>query len=99
MNDKIFTSGIKELVIKRIEGERPRSSTGLVDHRVFTGKVNIQAAMDPQSLLWSVRYPGSVPPQPLKQKFTKFSNLKDYLDQYFRKRGLYIAEVIEKEDA
>lgn len=98
MKKRYYNTDDKTLVIKPIEGVKPRSTSGLVDSRIFTGKANVHAKCDRQTNLWGIHYAQGILPQPLRQKFTTYSALIEFVDGYFRRRGLYIAEVIENED-
>lgn len=83
------------LVLEVIDGLKPLSSTGLTDPRLFKGGNKLHAIMDDQSLMWSFKQDaGGLPPE-LKQKFTNFRVLKEYADEYYRKRNLCIKEVID----
>lgn len=97
MKKRYYSTSDKTLVVKPIEGVKPRSTTGLVDNRIFTGKANVHAVRDTQTNLWSVHYAQGILPQPLRQKFTRYEDLYDFVNGYFKRRGLYIAEVIEND--
>ena len=82
------------LVLKVKDGKAPLTSTGLVDNRLFSGENNLHGVMDPQSCLWSFKYEmGGLPPALKDQKFTSFSVLKRYAEEYFKKRNIEIVEV------
>lgn len=90
----------KILVVKPIEGDKVRSSSGLFDPRVFTGGNGLRAVLDPNSTLWGLRYVSSgVRPEELKQKFTSFKKLYEFTQKYLKKRGLEIVEVQDVEDS
>src|SRR5882672_11382398 len=81
------------LVLEPIEGLDPKRNTGLVDTSLFTGTNKLHAKMDPATTLWSFQYERGILPEPLKAKFTKFSILLKYADDYFKKRNIQIKEV------
>lgn len=85
-DDRIF-------VLRPIDGKRPSSSTGLVDTRLFTGGNVLHAKMDPQNCLWYMEYENGVLPQALKGRYTKFRDLREYVENYFRTRNIEIVEV------
>lgn len=75
------------------DGKAPISSTGLIDRRLFTGEVQLKATMD-ETGLWSMKYTEGNLPEPLRQKFTSFSTLRDFAEEYFKKRNVVIKEVV-----
>ena len=93
--DNSIASSDRILVLKPIEGENIKSSTGLVDNRLFKGGNRVHAVRDENSDLWFVRFDAGLPPEPLRQKFTSFSKLFNFAEQYFKKRNINIVEVEE----
>jgi hypothetical protein len=85
----------RELVLKVIDGKAPKSSTGMVDSRLFTGDNKMWAKMDPQSCFWSLHYDVGNIPQALRMNFTSFSALKKYAENYFKGRNIEIKEVVD----
>jgi hypothetical protein len=82
------------LVLKPLEGKSTLSSTGLVDRRLFTGEINnLHAVMDKQTSLWTLKYERGEVPNAFKQKFTSFSRLFSFAEDYFKKRNLEIKEI------
>lgn len=81
------------LVLKAKEGERTTSSTGLVDDRLFKGSNQLHAVMDNQTTLWTFKYEKGAVPEPLKQKYTKFSIALKAAEDYFNTRGVAIIEI------
>lgn len=80
------------LVLKVRDGA-PKSSTGLVDKRLFSGENKLHAIMDTNTCLWSLKYDmGAVPPA-LKQQFTGYSRLLKFVSEYFDRRNIDIVEV------
>jgi len=83
------------LVLKVKEGQKPKDSTGLVDPRLFTGENKLHAIIEPQSGLWYFKQEFGGLPQPLKQKFTKFSSALEHARRYYESRNIDIVEVID----
>lgn len=83
------------LVLKPIEGEKPLTSSGLVDKRLFTGENKLHAIMDGSSLLWSLKYEqGAIPPVLKDKKWTTFRLLLNDTEAYFNSRNVKITQVI-----
>ena len=83
----------RALVLKPKPGEKPKSETGLVDPRLFTGENNIFAVRHPPTSLWSFKYESGILPQSLKKSFTNINALVKYAEEYFGRRGMEIVEV------
>lgn len=82
------------LVLKVREGG-PKSSTGIVDHRLFNGDNKLHAMFDKEYSMWYLKYDsGKIPPQ-LDQKWTSFPKLLETTTGYFNKRNIDIKEVID----
>lgn len=81
------------LVLKTIDGEKPLSSKGLVDPRLFTGENKLHAVMDMQTTLWHLKYDQGIVPPPLKCQFTSFKMLRQHATEYFRSRNIEIVEI------
>lgn len=72
-----------------------KSSTGLVDPRLFNGENKLHAVMDDSRLLWRFKYEhGGIPPA-LNQKFTNFTQAYKHAEKYFNSRGIDIVGVID----
>ena len=79
-----------------IDGKAAKSSTGLVDTRIFTGKQDLHVKMDISSNLWSFQYSNNgLLPDALKGQFTSFSKAYDFAEGYFKRRNIEITEVID----
>jgi hypothetical protein len=83
------------LVLKQIEGQKVKGSTGLTDPRLFTGENKLHAIRNHQTCLWYFKYEMGLLPEPLKTQFTSFGKLLQHAKTYFSKRGLEIVEVID----
>ena len=84
------------LVLKVIDGEKPKTSTGTVDSRLFKGENNLRAIRDRQSNLWFFKYDVGGIPEQLKGTWTKFEWAYKVAEDYFKARNIEIAEVIRK---
>jgi len=84
------------LELKVIDNKAPISSTGIIDKRLFSGENRLHGIADPQYGLWYFKYEsGSLPPALKDQRFTSFSALLRYAQDYFKKRNIEITEVID----
>jgi hypothetical protein len=86
----------KEDRILRLEvvpGEKPKNNSGTTDNRLFTGETALHAVRTAPYDLWVLKYEHGVLPEPLKQKFTTFTKLHEFVDGYFRRRGFRIVKV------
>lgn len=77
-----------------IDGEKPKSSTGLVDTRLFTGEQELRLTMDPQTCLWHFQYSKSgLLPEALKGQYTGFKAAMKFAENYFKSRNIKITQV------
>lgn len=83
------------LVLSVIDGKAARSSTGMIDPKLFTGENKLHGKMDTATTLWYFQYENGILPQPLKTKFTSFKALKKHADDYFKTRNIEIKEVLD----
>ncbi len=83
------------LVLKPMEGKETLTNKGIVDKRLFSGGNNLHAIRDTQTTLWSFKYESGVLPEELKPRFTSFVKLKAHADEYFARRNIVIAEVLD----
>ena len=84
----------RQLVLGVIDGKQAKTSTGMMDPRLFSGENSIHAMMDPETTLWSFRYHNKgILPEPLRQKFTSFGAAKKFATNYFKTRNIEIKEV------
>lgn len=90
-NDRVF-------VLRPMEGESQRKASGTVDKRLFTGSNRLHAIRDGQTSLWSLKYDAGILPEPLKQSFTTFQKVRDFVANYFERRGVQVTEVLENFD-
>lgn len=86
-NDRILS-------LEVIDGEKAKSSTGLVDTRLFTGEQQLHLKMDPQTCFWYFQYGNNgVIPEPLRCKFTGVKAAIKYAEDYFQRRNIKIKEI------
>ena len=83
------------LILKTKEGSTAKSSTGVIDNRLFTGENKLHAIMNPTTCLWRMKYESGVLPVPLQGEFTNFTKLKKVAENYFKSRNIEIVEVQE----
>jgi hypothetical protein len=84
----------RTLIVRLKEGLKgAKTTTGMVDSRIFQGKENVVAVMDEQTCLWRLRYRAGILPEPLLQQFTSFEKLMKFAREYFGKRGMDIVDV------
>lgn len=84
---------MRELKVALKEGKTAKSSSGLVDTRLFTGENKLLCIMDEYGN-WFFKYSNTgLLPEPLKCKFTRVSKAIEYAKQYFAKRDLEVTEV------
>lgn len=81
------------LTIKIIDGTKPKTSTGLIDSRLFNGQNNLHAVQNPETTLWVIKYDAGVLPPQLKQSFTSFKKLMQYTEVYLKGRNLEVTEI------
>ena len=86
------TDRILELSV--IDGEKPKSSTGQLDSRLFTGGQRLHLKMNPETCLWSFQYShGGLLPGGLDGQYTGFKAGLKVAEEYFRKRNVKITRV------
>ena len=87
-DDRILEIGIKD-------GEKPLSSIGLVDKRLFQGGNKLHAYYVPQFGQWKLRYEvGAIPPA-LDASWTSFEGLLYEVKRYLATRNLEVTQVLD----
>lgn len=86
--DRIF-------VLEKKEGEHTKSTTGMVDNRLFTGDNKLHAKQDPQNSSWYLQYDSGILPAKLQGRWTSFNKLREHVSDYFSKRNINIKEILE----
>lgn len=90
----------RQLILKVIEGENAiKSTTGMVDPRLFKNENELYAIMDPSTTFWHLQYKRGHIPEPLHQQWTTFGKLMDFTREYFKRRNVEITEVKDIVDA
>jgi len=85
----------RELVLKPIDGKAPKDATGMINPKLFTGEVKLFAVIDPETMLWSLKYTSGVLPQPLRERWTSMTTLLQQVKEYFKTRNIEIVKVID----
>jgi hypothetical protein len=83
------------LVLKPKEGGAKEKAGGQTNNRLFRGSNNIHAIMNPKTCLWYLRYDDGMLQAPLKQRFVSFEDAYKFTKNFFAKRNVDIAEVID----
>lgn len=76
------------------QGDKPKTSAGLVDSRLFNGQNKLHVIKNNQGL-WSFKYEQGGLPEPLKQRFTRFEDALTFASRYFGKRDIKIEAIID----
>lgn len=71
------------------------STSGLIDKALFTGGNRLHAIMDTQTCLWSLKYESGKVPPVFQQRFTSFSKVHRFVQDYFDRRNVEITNVID----
>lgn len=83
------------LILKTADGKKPLSSGGLADPRLLTGENKLHAIMDTQTCLWHMRQDHGLLPQPLRQQFTGFTKLLNFVKDYYSRRNIVVDKIID----
>jgi hypothetical protein len=78
-----------------LDDKLPKSSTGLVDKRLFAEGEDtnrLRAVMEPSGL-WKLKYDKGAVPPPLQGMYTGFKQACDHARQYFLTRNIRIVEI------
>ncbi len=70
-----------------------KSTTGMVDNRLFTGENKLHARMDTSNSQWYLQYDAGLLSDALKGRWTSFNKLKEHVEQYFNRRNVKIKEI------
>lgn len=97
VNDNPFlnkmNSNKRSLILKVKEGVSAKSSTGVIDARLFNGNNALYAICGPGNNLWHLEYAHGAIPASLQQKFTSFPLLLKTVQQYLDKRNIEVEKV------
>lgn len=88
-----LNSGDRTIIVQPMEGKPTKTNTGLTDNRLFSGDNALHAIQEPNSL-WYLKYEKGILPDPFKQKFTSFSRLYKFVEDYYKRRNIEIKEVV-----
>lgn len=88
-------SNDRVLVLEKMEGVDPKSSTGLTDPRLFTGKNKLHCSFDEETQLWGFRFENGGLAEELKQRFTSFPKAHEFARNYFKKRNINVTAVVD----
>ena len=83
------------LMLEKIEGEPTRNARGEVKNGMFNGEQKMHAIRDQGTNFWKLQMERGLLSETLKQQWTTFGKLKIYLDEYLKRRGLRIKEIID----
>lgn len=83
------------IVLEIIDGKQPKSVTGMIDPRLFTGDNKLHAVMDSATTLWFVKYEKGSVPEELKCRFTSFKSLRKAVEDHYVRRNIRIKEVLD----
>lgn len=92
--ESIARSYDRKLTLSAIEGEKPATTSGALDARLFTGEQQLKVKMDPQTSLWYFQYSNNgVIPGGLRGMFTGSNAAIRHAENYFKKRNVKIVRV------
>src|SRR5258705_5643303 len=77
-----------DIVILLHPRDKVKSVMGLVDPRLFTGENKLHAKL--VNGLWSLYYENGVVPASLKQQWTSWDKMYNFIHSYFDKRNITI---------
>lgn len=82
------------LILKPQEGANTLNSKGMVDNRLFTGENKLHAIRNSETAFWSLKYDNGLVPEPLRQSFTTYQKMYDFVKGYFARRNIDIVDVV-----
>jgi hypothetical protein len=83
---------VRTITFKLIDDQKPRSSTGLSDPRLYQGGNKLYATRG-DDFLWYVKYEkGAIPPA-LNQKWTHYQRMLTDVEAYFNTRNVAIKQI------
>lgn len=83
------------LVLKIIDGTKPKTTTGLIDPDLFKGNNRLHVVKEPDTNFWYFKQDKGILAPALRQKFTTFLYAKEYATNYFKTRNIEVKEVID----
>jgi hypothetical protein len=82
----------RTFVLEVIDPTRAKSS---IDTRLISGNNHLKAIKDPQMSLWSLHMEKGTIPEAFKSSFTSFNAAKNFVEQYYIKRGVKVTEILD----
>lgn len=86
--DRVFILKKKDIKVNT------KSSSGIIDNRLFTGENRLHAIQNPETSLWSFKYEHGMTPSTLKSSFTSWQKAYEFIKVYFENRNIEITEVL-----
>jgi hypothetical protein len=83
------------ILVLKPRDDKPLTTTGLVDRRLFSGENKLHAKLDKHHHLWYLQMDAGLLAEPLKQKWTSFQKLLEFVTGYFDRRNIDVTEVID----
>lgn len=83
------------ITLQPMKDKQPLTMLGNVDSRLFTGENQLLAVYDDRDGMWYLRYTVGATPHGLQQRFTLFSNLVDFVREYYKTRNIEIVGVTD----
>ena len=80
------------IILEAIDGVA-KTTSGNIDPKIFTGENKLHAIKDEESCHWFLKYDNGGLPGPLKQRFTSYSMLIKFVENYYKSRNLKIKEI------
>lgn len=81
-------------ILAPIEGKFALNTSGTADPRLFTGENKLHAVQGVNGL-WTLKYEKGIMQEPLKQTFTNFKFVEQFVREYFLKRNIEVKEIID----
>lgn len=86
----------RKIVLKAIDGTKPKNAFGIIDPRLLTGENGLHAIMNTENCHWYLKYEHGALPESLRGKtWTKFTTLMVEVHRHFNARNIEVVEVID----
>ncbi len=83
------------IVLQKIDGKPTLSSSLIVDNSLFDGSNELHAVVNTETMLWHLKQVRGTLAPPLKQQFTSFTKLMNFVTDYYKRRNIHVAGVID----
>jgi hypothetical protein len=84
------------LSLEVVDGKSAKTTTGLLDSRLFDGRQKLHLKMDIASNLWNFQYESNgLLPEGLRGRFTSFNKGLEHAQLYFAKRNVRVTEILD----